>query len=300
MANISGTVNDDTITQNYISPGISGYSTSSSDLISGQAGNDIIDGGDGNDFIYGGLGNDELYGGWGGTDQVDGGSGNDFISSDGDGGTYLGGNGNDLMVSNIGYGWETLDGGTGNDTINHGFWGWGGDYIFDMRTGLTNNYGQKYTNFENVFMGFGNDKVVGTNGNNKMYGLDGNDNLNAMGGNDTVYGGVGDDIITGGLGKDVLYGEEGADTFKYLFIDGSPNNASRDTIKNFSHNEGDKIDISSIDANVTIAGNQSFKPAQLIWNPGTHILVANVIGGADWSVNLVGAAGFNPVLDVIA
>jgi len=297
MANISGTGNNDTITPSNISAGVSGFPTNSDDIIYGQAGNDIIDGGDGNDFIYGGLGNDDLYGGYG-TDQIDGGSGNDRISSDGDGGNYLGGDGNDEMISNIGYGWEKLDGGTGNDTINHSFWG--GNYIFDMKTGLTNNFLQKYTNFENVIMGSGNDAVVGTNGNNIMYGGDGNDNLNAMGGNDTVYGGYGDDLIGGGIGKDLLDGGAGADTFKYLFVTGSPNNSSRDTIQNFFHNEGDKIDISGIDANVLVGGNQSFAPAQLIWNPGTHILVANVIGGADWSVNLVGAAGFNPVLDVIA
>ncbi|MCC8996428.1 MAG: hypothetical protein LM517_05115 [Nitrosomonas sp.] len=297
MANISGTVNDDVISPQYISSGVSGYPTFLSDLISGQAGNDYIYGASGNDFIFGGLGNDHLYGD-DGTDQVDGGSGNDFIESDGDGGNYTGGSGNDYMVSGIALGYEMLDGGTGNDTICHSLW-WD-DYIFDMKTGLTNNSGQKYINFENVDMGNGNDTVIGTNGNNKMFGGDGNDNLNAMGGNDTVYGGEGNDLITGGLGKDWLDGAAGADSFKYLFIDGSPNTASRDTIQNFSHYEGDKIDISGIDANVNVAGNQSFKPAQLIWNPGTHILVANVIGGADWSVNLLGAAGFNPVLDVIA
>ncbi|MCC8997782.1 MAG: hypothetical protein LM517_12280 [Nitrosomonas sp.] len=150
-------------------------------------------------------------------------------------------------------------------------------------------------------MGSGNNAVVGTNGNNLIKGGWGNDNLNAMGGNDTVFGEDGSDLITGGLGKDLLDGGAGSDTFKYLFIDGSPNNSSRDTIQYFSHNEGDKIDISGIDANVSVAGNQSFKPVQLIWNPTTHILVANVIGGADWSVNLVGVQpGFSTTLDVIA
>jgi len=299
MANISGTVKDDYIAPWGISPGVSGFPTNSADIIYGQAGNDSIYGSDGNDFIYGGLGNDMLVGG-AGIDQIDGGSGNDTIYSGGEGGNYTGGDGNDYMGTNMGIGYEeTLDGGKGIDTIDH-TGAWYSDNIFDMKTGLTNNPGQKYINFENVVMGSGNDTVVGTNGNNIMHGGSGDDNLNAMGGNDTVHGGIGDDLITGGLGKDVLYGEGGADTFKYLFIDGSPNNESRDTIKNFSHNEGDKIDISSIDANVTIAGNQSFKPAQLIWNPGTHILVADVIGGADWSVNLVGSAGFNPLLDVIA
>ncbi len=299
MATISGTVNDDIIAPWSISLGVSGYPTDFSDLIYGQAGDDYIYGGGGNDFIYGGLGNDMLGGG-DGTDHIDGGSGNDHIYSDGDGGTYLGGDGDDRMFSSIGWGRpETVDGGKGIDTIDHSWLG--GDYIFDMRTGLTNNSGQKYINFENVVMGDGNDAVVGNNGNNLMYGGYGNDSLNAMGGNDIVYGGDGNDLITGGLGKDVLHGATGADTFKYLSINDSPNNVSRDIIKNFSHYEGDKIDISGIDANVNVAGNQSFAPTQLIWNPGTHILVANVIGGADWSVNLVGVEpGFNTKLDVIA
>jgi Ca2+-binding RTX toxin-like protein len=296
MAAISGTVNNDTITAGFISPGVSGFPTNADDLINGQAGNDFIDGAGGNDFIFGGLGNDVLHGG-NGTDQLDGGSGHDTIFSDGDGGNYLGREGNDTMYSGLGD--EKMDGGTGVDTIDHSAW-WG-DYIFDMKTGNTNFLGEKYTNFENVIMGSGNDAVVGTNGNNKMFGGDGNDNLNAMGGNDTVYGGNGNDLIGGGLGKDLLDGGAGADTFKYLFVTGSPNNASRDTIQNFKWGEGDKIDISGIDANVLVGGNQSFGAGQLIWNPVTHILVADVIGGADWSVNLVGVQPFfDPLLDVIA
>ena len=298
MANIYGTVKDDTIAIWGISPGVSGFLTNSGDIIYGQAGNDYIYGRGGNDFIYGGLGDDELDGG-DGKDQIDGGSGNDLIYSNGQGGKYTGGDGNDTMQSSLDTGPETLDGGTGNDTIISPVFS--GDYIFDMKTGLTNNSGQKFINFENVSMGWGNDTVVGTNANNQIYGGFGDDNLNAMGGNDLVYGGFGDDLITGGLGKDVLNGAEGADTFKYLFINGSPNNASRDTIQNFRWSEGDKIDISGIDANVLVGGNQSFGAGQLIWNPATHILVADVIGGADWSVNLVGVQpGFSPALDVIA
>ncbi|MCC8996719.1 MAG: hypothetical protein LM517_06655 [Nitrosomonas sp.] len=298
MANIFGTANYDTITPWEISPGVSGYPTDDGDYIYGEAGGDFIIGGGGNDFIYGGLGHDTLIGGPG-TDYIDGGGNGDDITSDGDGGTYLGGDGYDLMHASA-HGPETLDGGRGIDTLDYTNTDYGVDYFLDMRTGLTNNSGQKYTNFENVYLGGGNHTVVGTNGNNKIKGGYGNDILNAKGGDDTVNGGDGNDLITGGLGKDVLNGESGADTFKYLLINDSPNNLSRDIIQNFSHYDGDKIDISSIDANVNVAGNQSFKSAQLIWNPGTHILVANVIGGEDWSVYLNNVQpGFNPLLDLI-
>ncbi len=180
------------------------FFTNGGDYIDGLAGDDFMLGGSGNDFIFGGSGNDSLYSGLG-KDQIDGGSGDDAIYCLGNSGLYIGGDGNDYMVS----------------------------------PGLRNN--------------------------------------------------------------EKMDGETGADIFRYLSISGSPNNTSRDTIQYFSHNEGDKIDISGIDANVLQAGKQSFAPGQLIWNPATHILVADVIGGADWSVNLVGVQpGFSPMVDVIS
>ena len=93
----------------------------------------------------------------------------------------------------------------------------------------------------------------------------------------------------------------GADTFDFNSVIGSPNAVTRDTIFNFTWSEGDKIDISGIDADQTLGGDQAFALAQLSFNSGTGIMVADVIGAADFSVSLVGVqAGFSLSLDVIA
>lgn len=97
--------------------------------------------------------------------------------------------------------------------------------------------------------------------------------------------------MTGGLG---------ADTFDFNSVIGSPNAVIRDTILNFTWSEGDKIDISGIDADQTVAGDQAFAPAQLSFNSVTSIMVADVIGATDFSVSLVGVqAGFSLSIDVI-
>lgn len=64
-----------------------------------------------------------------------------------------------------------------------------------------------------------------------------------------VYGGAGDDHITGGLGADRLNGGAGADTFIYEKIaDTAFFLGGEDRIVDFSATEGDKIDLSAIDA----------------------------------------------------
>lgn len=208
MALIKGTNNDDMI--NPLGP-IGFLSTPNADTIFGYGGNDSIDGGDGNDFIYGGNGNDKIWGGKGndtlygdaGVDQILGGDGDDSIYSDGDGGGYYGDAGNDLMYSGLGL--ESMNGGSGYDTINHTVFN--GDYVFDMTTGLTNFVGESYVNFENVYMGNGNDLVNGNNSPNKIFGGGGNDKIHGWGGDDTLYGGAGIDQLMGGDGNDNLYSD---------------------------------------------------------------------------------------------
>jgi Ca2+-binding RTX toxin-like protein len=93
----------------------------------------------------------------------------------------------------------------------------------------------------------------------------GNDTLTA-GDGDTVFGNVGNDVLIGrgdidtligGRGADKLRGGSGADTFVYeALADSTVNANAQDTIFNFSH--GDKIDLSALDADTTLAGNQEF------------------------------------------
>jgi Ca2+-binding RTX toxin-like protein len=86
-----------------------------------------------------------------------------------------------------------------------------------------------------------------------LIGNGGNDILLGDSGTDTLLGGAGNDKLTGGADADKLYGEAGADTF--VFLDTV---LTLDVIYDFSKAEKDKIDVSAIDANSTLAGNQAF------------------------------------------
>jgi serralysin len=118
----------------------------------------------------------------------------------------------------------------------------------------------------------GND-IDGNDANNLISGGLGNDFLGGMAGNDTVNGDEGDDFLYGNSGNDTLYGGvnydnylggTGADTFLFKTLSDLINaNATQsgtmyDAINDFSSLEQDKIDISAIDANVGLAGNQAF------------------------------------------
>ena len=66
--------------------------------------------------------------------------------------------------------------------------------------------------FENIFTGDGNDRIVGNGGGNQINGGRGNDSLNGLGGNDRLFGGAGSDLLAGGNGHDRLEGGDGNDT----------------------------------------------------------------------------------------
>ena len=102
----------------------------------------------------------------------------------------------------------------------------------------------------------GDDFLSGVNGNDILIGGNGNDVLLGGIGNDTLIGGNGNDILNGGAGLDVLTGDAGADIFQYQSTTDSPL-FGRDTINNFQPTL-DKIDLSQIDANAVLPGNQAF------------------------------------------
>lgn len=86
---------------------------------------------------------------------------------------------------------------------------------------------------------------------------DNGDLLVGYGGNDTLTGGAGDDRLIGGEGNDTLAGDEGADSFVFRStFESAP--SSPDIIVDFSRDEGDVIDLSGIDANLTRDGDQAF------------------------------------------
>jgi hypothetical protein len=74
------------------------------------------------------------------------------------------------------------------------------------------------------------------------------DNLSGFNGNDTIAGGGGADFLSGGRGAD-----------RFVFKAASESRWSNiDTITDFSRSQGDKIDLSKIDAKAGVGGNQAF------------------------------------------
>jgi len=86
-----------------------------------------------------------------------------------------------------------------------------------------------------------NDVITGTDVANK---------LNGLAGNDTLIGGLGKDSLTGGVGADV---------FKFKSVnDSSALPKQADIITDFKHAQGDKIDLSAIDASSVSPSDQAF------------------------------------------
>jgi Ca2+-binding RTX toxin-like protein len=77
-------------------------------------------------------------------------------------------------------------------------------------------------------------------------------------GANALRGWGGDDALTGAGGKDTLLGGAGADRFIYGSVSDSAVGAGADVIHDFSHAQGDRIDLSAIDATTGTAGNQAF------------------------------------------
>ena len=101
--------------------------------------------------------------------------------------------------------------------------------------------------------------LTGTTASEVLTGGTGDDVLWGLGGSDTIYGGAGSDTLIGGPGADKLWGGDGADTFVFQAVTDSRLAVSaRDTIGDFNYAQGDKIDLSDIDANSRRIGNQAF------------------------------------------
>ena len=98
----------------------------------------------------------------------------------------------------------------------------------------------------------------GTTGADRLVGGNNDDVLAGMPGNDTLLGGAGDDRLIGGLGADELWGGAGADRF-VLQQSGQSSLKAMDTIRDFSPGEGDRIDLSAADAEISVTGNQAFR-----------------------------------------
>ncbi|WP_282063875.1 calcium-binding protein [Roseobacter litoralis] len=241
--------------QDYILGGLgddSIFGNPGDDILVGGGGFDIVLGGDGADTIFGGDGIDDLSG-HAGNDTIYGDNGSDCLKGHKGDDAIFGGNGNDFLRGHEGN--DLLDGGTGQDFL---LGGTGHDRLVGgtdhdlLRGGFGNDV---------LVGGKGKDTLLGDDGDDQLYGGDGDDDVRGGAGDDLVDGGDGDDILEGGAGRDELQGFTGDDTF--LFNDVSHSNSvdGYDTIigiDGIGSAFGDVVDLSGIDANVTVAGDQAF------------------------------------------
>ena len=244
-----------------------GMGTASTNVMTGGAGNDYLWGGAGNDTLYGGAGDDVLDGGIG-ADTMYGGAGND---------TYTVDDVNDKVIELPGEGTNDVVRATVSYTLSDNV-----ETLWLDGNAAINGTGNA-----------GNNTITGNNAANILRGGGGNDILRGGGGNDTLYGGTGDDqlfgdagndILYGGGGKDLLDGGAGADIYRFLPGYLGKTVATSATVV-LGAGQGDKIDLSAIDANSATTTRDAFRfvgTADFTKKAGELRVQAS---GSDWTVS---------------
>ncbi len=230
-------------------------STNGNDTFTGTAEDDIMYGSGGNDRLTGKDGDDILVGGVG-NDTMQGDRGNDTYYVDSDG---------DIVRENASGLFGSLFSGT--DTV-----------ISTVSRTLDKN-------IENLVLK-GSDGISGTGNllNNQLTGNDGDNILDGLFGNDTLVGGAGADQLIGGWGRD---------SFRYTSESESGLTVeTMDVILDFRSRQ-DKLDLSGIDADITLTGDQAFsrvilggsdlftEAGQLRFDGASDILYGNIDSDVD-------------------
>ncbi|WP_186002346.1 calcium-binding protein [Mycobacterium sp. KBS0706] len=234
------------------------------DTLTGDGGANILRGYGGDDLLRGGAGADSLFGD-AGTDIATyyssaSGVTVDLAAGIGSGGDAQGDTLNgieNLTGSNVGG--DTLIGGSGANILR----GWGGNDLLRGGTGadtLDGGVGTDLASYYNSAAAVTLNLAAGTGTGGDAQGdiLAAIENLNGSNFNDTLIGNGGDNALRGLAGRDTLTGGGGADRFVYAAASESAVGPNRDVITDFSHAQGDRIDLSLIDANTGASGNQVF------------------------------------------
>lgn len=157
-----------------------------------------------------------------------------------------------------------LQGQAGNDTLDGGI---GNDVLFG---------------------GIANDSIIGGVGNDRLYGGEGVDRLNGGDGNDVLFGSYDVGLMTGGAAADRFDFNELEETFANAGTD-------RDRILDFV-NGVNVIDLSTMDAVLTAAGDQAFSFIGTAATTDYGQLSYRFVGGATYisvSVNSPGWLDIN-------
>ncbi|MEF8707541.1 MAG: DUF4347 domain-containing protein [Candidatus Accumulibacter propinquus] len=280
------------------------------DNLTGNGGNNVLDGGAGSDFLNGATGADTMLGG-DGTDSYCVDHVGDLVSESN---SSLATGGNDIVYSYLasytltanverlrlmlagvsngtgnaldntlyaGDGNNVIDGAAGNDTVSYAF----------ATAGVT------------VSLATPGAQATGGSASDTLISIE---HLIGSGFNDNLTGNAGNNVLTGGAGSDVLTGGAGSDTFDFNALsEMGLTNTTWDVISDFLSGT-DKIDLSTLDADAALAGDQAFtapvlggtfsgvfaSPGDLYFDTTAHVLYGNtdVDTAAEFAIQLVGVA----------
>jgi Ca2+-binding RTX toxin-like protein len=257
------------------------YGGDGADRLSGGAGIDVLFGGAGADSLDGGADFDTAsYRGSSAGVYVNLSSGSgaygdaagdrltnisDLVGSDfadtfrGDAGEnwLYGGGGADSLMGEAGD--DVLNGGSGADTL-YGGGGFDAASYAGSAAGVSVNLatGEAYVGDAQGDKLYQITDLIGSSLDDMLTGNGGGNWLDGGAGGDILSGGNGADVILGGAGADVFAGGTGNDIFAYLSItDSGVTAATRDRILDFRWDR-DYIDLSHIDANANVVGDQNF------------------------------------------
>ncbi|MEF8747646.1 MAG: cadherin-like domain-containing protein [Candidatus Accumulibacter propinquus] len=297
---------------------------SGANSLAGGAGNDTLDGGTGIDTLAGGDGSDAYYvrdsgdvvsetnatASTGGTDTVYSTLSAYTLTANVENGRILATTAANLTGNTLN---NVLYAGAGNNVLNGGS-GSGTDtvsYVYGLAgtSGVTISLA---VNTAQATGGSGSDtlisieNLIGSASADKLTGNSGANNLAGGSGNDTLDGGAGNDSLVGGAGKDLLIGSAGNDVFDFNALsEMGITIASGDVISDFVRSQ-DKIDLSTLDADTGIAGDQIFSapvvggsfsgvfanPGDLFFDSVAHVLYGNTDAdaAAEFAIQLTGVS----------
>lgn len=251
-------------------------SLTSFENVIGGSGDDTLVGTTDANIIEGAVGDDSLNGGGGGRDTASYASEDDNVAVDlrltaqdtGGAGVdtlvgfvnLIGGSGNDTLTGGVGA--NVIEGGDGADVIN----GRIGVDLADYSHAEARVQVSLAVRGPQNTLGAGTDTLISMEdlrGSAFADGLSGSaapNRISGLDGNDIIVGAANNDTLTGGLGADRMRGGTGFDTFDFNAT-GESTKAAPDLILDFigaGASWGDVIDLSTIDSNTQVAGNQAF------------------------------------------
>lgn len=272
-------------------------------LVTGGAMADSITGGAMNDTLTGGLGQDRLIGN-DGADILDGGIDADKLAGGQGNDLYIVDNTADTITEAKRGGVDEVRASAARFSLSDGV-----ERLIGISSGAQNLSGNSGNNL--IASGAAADTLMGGSGNDTLQSGEGNDNLFGNSGNDILEGGGGADTLTGGIDEDRMAGGAGADRFVFLGVnDSGATPATRDRVLDFNFAEGDRIDLSAMDA---VAGGRD--DAFVIVNRLTGVagqlqlqnqrdgtvVLADVTGDgvADFTLEVLGATGLTAAAFVL-